>query len=253
MKFSATLFLLASLVAAHGDEPHGNSTTPATACVTKIDCKLNEEKSDSDAAKKLESCASKTDEAEKTKCIYTALGLKDEQAEKLNKLEKSIAKCAPGAETTSALAPCLGACTGDKKEECIGKCMESVIVEFGKCVKKLAGKPDFDFSKSLECSSKCTQDSLSEVFDCDYDCNKDLYEALITKSGEDSLTGKDSKDGKDDKTKEEGKGKEDAAKDGKSGNSTEKAKGGKSSAMTNFGMSSFGAIAVGTIIFSLLV
>ncbi|KXN68716.1 hypothetical protein CONCODRAFT_86352 [Conidiobolus coronatus NRRL 28638] len=260
MKFSATLLLLASFVAAHGDEPHGNSTAPAT-CVSNIECKLNELTKSKDAAKKFEACGSKTDEAEMTKCIYSALGLKDKQIENLAKLQKSIASCNPTTEAITSAAPCLEKCTGAKQEECSAKCMQPMVVEYGKCVKKLAGKPDLDLAKSLECSkTKCTQSSLSELFDCDYTCNKELYDALIAKSGGDSTTDKDSKDGK---TKEDGKGKDDTTKDGKSGNSTEKDgksgnstekdKGGKSSAMTSYGMNSFGTMAIGTILFALLV
>jgi hypothetical protein len=241
MKFSATLFLLASLVAAQGDEKQGNSTSTAP-CVSKIECKINEEKNSADAAKKFEACASKTD-AELTKCIYSALGLKDQQIEKIEKLEKPISKCSPTAETINTLTSCVGACTGDKIDDCVAKCMEPLISEYGKCIKKIAGKPDFDFNKSIECSSKCNQDSLSEIFDCDYSCNKELYDALTAKSGEDSLTEKDGKSGNS----------TDKSKDGKSGNSTDKSKGGNSSAMNNFGMNSFGAMAVGTILFALLV
>jgi hypothetical protein len=259
MKFSATLLLLASLVAAHGDEKHGNSTAPA-ACVSNIECKLQELMKNKETAKKFESCASKTD-PELTKCIYSALGLKDQQIEKLGKLQKSIATCTPSEQAGSTLAACLEKCTDAKKEECSGQCMQPIIADYGKCVKKVAGKPDIDLAKSLQCSkSKCTQSSLSELFDCDYNCNKELYDALTAKSGDDSHTEKDGKSGNSttstDKPKDESKGKDDTPKDSKPGNSTtstDKPKGGNASAMVNLGMNTFGTMAVGSILFALLV
>ncbi|KXN68714.1 hypothetical protein CONCODRAFT_166299 [Conidiobolus coronatus NRRL 28638] len=253
MKFATTFLLLTSLVIALPSEDKKDTATTPAPCVSVIRCKIEEQKTSKDNTKNLESCDYKSDEADKTNCILETLGLKSEQIEQFSKLDKFIAKCTSTPNTT--FTTCVEKCDDKKKkEECTKKCKESMMTEIGKCAIKAADKPDFDLKEAAECSSKCTQATLPEVFKCDYKCNKELYDALISKASdskdEKPKDDKTKEEGKDDKTKDE-KSKDDKTKDEKP--KDEKDKSEKSSAMTNFGVSSFGAIAFGTVIFSLLV
>jgi hypothetical protein len=243
MKFATTFLLLSSLIVALPSEDK-KETTPAAPCFNALVCKIGAQKKDPETMKKLKECESKKDDAEKAKCTYSSLGFKDDQVEKIAKLQKPIDTCATPSETS--LKACADKCTDDKKkEECVKECATKEAGVFGTCVAKAAGKPDFDLKDSGKCSSECKQDSLSDLFACDYKCNKELYDALTTKSGDDKED-KD-KEGKD----KEGKDKEEKKKEEKP--KEEKDKSGNSSAMSNFGMSSFGAMAVGTVLSALLI
>ncbi|KXN68713.1 hypothetical protein CONCODRAFT_18845 [Conidiobolus coronatus NRRL 28638] len=256
MKFATTFLLLTSLIVALPSEEK-KETTPAP-CVNKLVCKIEEQKASKDNADKLKECEAKKEEADKAKCTFSTLGFKDEQIEKVSKLQSPFKTCATSSNTN--LKTCADKCTGDKKDECTKKCTAEGAEEFSKCAIKESGLKEFDAKKAGECSTtKCTQTSLSEIFDCEYTCNKELFDALVTKAG-DSKDDKSKDDkSKDDKTKEEGKDdkakddktKDDKAKDDKTKDG--KAKDEKSSAMTNFGMTSFGAMAVGTILSALLI
>ncbi|KXN64619.1 hypothetical protein CONCODRAFT_14210, partial [Conidiobolus coronatus NRRL 28638] len=156
-------------------------------CYTKVDCKvLNFMKEAIESGKGAE-CENKGAIAEATKCQLVAYGLSKNQAELAWKVFPYTSQCVPEVETE--FKTCTVGCTKQKdRDACLEDCALPPKVKSEECLDKLAGKSTSNASKNAKCMMGCDKNSYSEVFDCQYNCHKDVLDALAGKDGD----GKDS-------------------------------------------------------------
>ncbi|KXN68717.1 hypothetical protein CONCODRAFT_72063 [Conidiobolus coronatus NRRL 28638] len=238
MNLTTTLILLASSVFSQD-----KSTSTSNTCLSKFECKFSEAAEIPENQSKLSQCSASITEIQSKSCVFIAYGLNPNQAQSFIKLSPQLDKCSSVTKDTKYTS-CMGQCTGDNKDECVEKCKAPVQVEYVNCLAKLANQGNFDTQKAVDCSNKCEQNSLVEIYDCDYSCKKSIYDSLITDSS--SASNSNSTFGSSDANGN-------SSKDTKASSSTKSGSSGKSSAITNLNLNSFSVISVATLVFAIIV
>jgi hypothetical protein len=161
----------------------------APVCISKMECKMNDifEKMKTD--KNFMQCTKLGDDEDVYNCVYKAAGLRDDQTSLLSNLMSTSYSCGPDSDIQ--FKNCISRCASSKP--CMETCADKKNENSMECVANKLKINDFDAKKSVQCSKKCTQDTLSEIIDCDMKCNEPIY-----KKFED--TAKDSKSDSEDKS-----------------------------------------------------
>jgi hypothetical protein len=174
-------------------------------CNTKVECKvLNFMKEAINSGKGAE-CESKGALEDATKCQLEAFGLSKDQAELASKVYPYTSQCTPKSDTE--FKTCTVGCTKqDDRDSCLENCAISLKVKAVECLEKMAGKSTSDASKNAKCMVECDKNSYSEIFDCEYNCHKDVLDALASKSPGENGDSKDSDKSTDNATKSKSSG-----------------------------------------------
>jgi hypothetical protein len=183
MKLSVVL-LAVSMLKAHVEDSGSD-----VECYTKKDCKVLDFMKEAMNSGKHYECEKKGTLAENAKCQLEAYGLSKDQAELSWKAFPYTIQCNP--EPDTEFKTCITGCTKtNDSDSCLESCTMPVRVKVEECLEKLAGKSTSDASKNVKCILECDENSYSEMFDCEYNCHKDVIDALIdnnsSKKDEDS-------------------------------------------------------------------
>ncbi|KXN67197.1 hypothetical protein CONCODRAFT_10796 [Conidiobolus coronatus NRRL 28638] len=160
-------------------------------CHTKVECKILDFMKDAIKSGKDAECKSKSTSTETTKCQLEAFGLNKDQAELAGKVYPYTKQCA--AKSVTEFKTCTVGCTKQNdRDACLESCSISLKTEAEECLEKLAGKSTENASKNAKCMVECDKNSYSEIFDCEYNCHKDVLDALASKDSSKEDDNKDS-------------------------------------------------------------
>jgi hypothetical protein len=150
-------------------------------CFTKSDCKLTKIIKDAQKSENVRACAKTGTRDDVAKCISKALGLNNDQVDLAFKIAPYARKCVP--LTNTEFYNCTTGCTELKdRDDCLENCTLPSKVKSEECLAKSAGKSTQNATESAKCLYTCDYDTYAEIFDCQYKCQKDVYDALAAKS-----------------------------------------------------------------------
>jgi hypothetical protein len=163
---SALLFYVPYILSA----PQEKTQLPG--CMTKFECKMSEITEKMKTEENRKKCAKFIDDEEAMyNCFYKIAGLRDDQISILSNLMSTPYSCEPSPEIQ--FKKCISKCASDKS--CIEICVDNKNEKTIECLANQLKVKDFDAKKAVQCSKQCTQDTLSEVMDCDTKCKEPLY------------------------------------------------------------------------------
>jgi hypothetical protein len=149
-------------------------------CYTKVDCKVLDFMKEAMESEKGAECMSKDVISDHQKCQLKIFGLSEDQAELALKVLPYNLQCMIKPETE--FETCAVGCTKQKdRDGCLENCALSSKVKTEECLNKLAGKSTGDASKNAKCIMKCDKNSYAEIFNCIYNCHKDVIDTLVDK------------------------------------------------------------------------
>jgi hypothetical protein len=181
-----------------------------TECYSKVDCKILKLMNDAINSGKFEECMDTMMLEDANKCVYNVLGLDKDQADLAWKIAPYARKCAPILDIE--FDTCTVGCTKLKdRYDCLDKCTLPLRLEAEECLEELAGVSTENASKNAKCIMGCDKDTYAEIFDCQYKCRKNVFDALAAKDASkdydsiDTDEEENSKDtGKDNDSKDSG-------------------------------------------------
>jgi hypothetical protein len=156
-------------------------------CFSRLECIFDQAQDNEKVLENIEKCRSYEYDAkiDEITCINKAYGLNDEQSKLFINIVYSIDKCNPNNDPN--MRNCVDKCNPAINSNCSQSCGEVYQLIVETCLAKLANKPNFDVKKSIQCANSCNQATVSEVFDCDYNCKREIYDNLIINSKAENL------------------------------------------------------------------
>jgi hypothetical protein len=170
MKFNCSVLLFISAIFAQSHED-----SKGKECYNKMECKTKEITGKIATDRKYMRCAEFVGRKfSMARCIYKVAGVRDDQINLLFNIMSISTNCGSGLE--SQFRQCIEKCVSDKS--CKETCSDNTTEKNMQCLANQFNVKDFDARKSVQCSNKCDQDTLSEILDCDTKCNEPLYKKL---------------------------------------------------------------------------
>ncbi|KXN67194.1 hypothetical protein CONCODRAFT_10792 [Conidiobolus coronatus NRRL 28638] len=185
MKFNYSVLLFVSAIFA---QPQSQKDSEDMECYTKMECKLSELSEKMKTDENFMVCAKFIDDKKAMiRCIYKVAGLRDDQINLLFNIIFSSSNCGPSSRPQ--FKECISKCASDKP--CMETCADKRNESNFECLADEFEVKDFDVKKSVQCSKQCTQDTLSEIMDCDMKCKEPIYKKLMDDNDDNHMTESD--------------------------------------------------------------
>ncbi|KXN68712.1 hypothetical protein CONCODRAFT_8969, partial [Conidiobolus coronatus NRRL 28638] len=117
-----------------------------------IVCRFNVLTDSPQIQQKIQNCLSIKDSKDRNQCAYSALGFKQSNINSIVKLSPFQDKCQVPNYTPESI----------------------------KCLAGLAGLSSYNVDRGIGCSNMCTQSTIEALYECEYSCNKDVYNKLVS-------------------------------------------------------------------------